>query len=904
MPPPPRSESYQALSPASKRARTRAERKVAEAAKDQELIDAGSGTRESKTKLLTDPTWLKLSGTKHGRNEDDSENDYEDDEDKPEDEDGSPPKKPRKKARGSPKQDQPKKGTKRTARGTTSDQSEDEQRPPKKRKCPKKKRAQSEGNKGSGNEDTASHNNEVASRSKPSRRLEADSDCEHPNPPSSRANAQEHGTHASSTVPQDSLQPPPPTQPPRNVHRRTISHATQSQPNPKMEHNSALPRSRSLEYDNRDRNDRDVDRKKTKKINIPRPKENETEQESEGGSGDDVDHDLFPGDSQDSESEGGVIPTSQLAKERVRIPPRKNIPSSPLPDNALSLKDDTHPSQSPSTQQEASCGHKQDHQKGNRRVSKDSEDNDKHDKQDRRNKKGKQQAISDHEDDGNEVDEVDEQRNKQDRRDKKGKRRAVSDDDEDDDEDGDDEDDKQQDDEQQALDRGPNFRLHKNDEQQDDDEQDRRAQKGKQRATSDHEDDDEDQEDSEDNSMGKPTKGRDSQRRSNAAPLSSKPTKQSVSKPTKQPSSKPTKQPTSSKTSSQPGSSASRSQPNPTASHLQSNPIASSSKSAASSKPKRQSKLEKHHAERLTVGEEPMVDNAPTTPQRKWPRDTDIRRDGTHLNISTSPDRMKPIMTTAGKLATLDCILQNAYAEYPQRLQYLRDLLREAALEHNDDVVADRIANDHTYFLLFKTLPEQRFSVVRSKVKPPLQACIPRLYHLKTGCDQLVKKWKANKRYIYPGDSPSEINTKYPYQAPTIIQGLTAVFFTGSKSFVATNLKHFEVKHGRKVVFEVTRAMVALIATGIDSVLSDWETGVPKPTHFTSALAHPVYLSHIKMLVMIERKKPNSYHTMMATLFDEASDGQAFIANVDDEEEDLELIDWDEMPEDHISEDE
>lgn len=74
------------------------------------------------------------------------------------------------------------------------------------------------------------------------------------------------------------------------------------------------------------------------------------------------------------------------------------------------------------------------------------------------------------------------------------------------------------------------------------------------------------------------------------------------------------------------------------------------------------------------------------------------------------------------------------------------------------------------------------------------------------------------------------------------------------------------------------------------------------------------------MLVMIEKKKPTSYHTMMATLFDEArcvfcsisnfsiydicfSDGQAFISHLNDEQEDLELIDWDAMPEDPVLED-
>ncbi|KAK7678120.1 hypothetical protein QCA50_018913 [Cerrena zonata] len=805
MPPPPRTESYNALSPVSKRARMRAERKVEEAAKDQQLIEAGSGTRPSKTKLLVDPTWLKAHGTKRGRKKD-SDEDSDGSDKGDEDTDRSTPKKSRKKLRGShpqppPSQDQPKKGAKRPARSMTPDRSEDEQCPPKKQKRPKKPQTQSqlESNQGKGDNEATSHDKVGAaamspsSRRKPTRRFDTDSDSEHPNPTSSGTNT---GLHASTTTtsPDKTVQatphPSPPTQPPQSTHHRAFSQAMiQSQPNPKVEHVSVPSRSKSLEYNDGDRHERN-DRadhdgnqgKKGKKIRILQRK---VESESESGEErDDEDEDggeltkLFPGDSEDSETgEDQVenVPMRQLVKERVKIPPRKRNTPSPLHDIDRTLPEDS------------------------------SEDNEP--EQHRRKQKGKQRAAED----------------------------------EDDNKDGD-----------------------NGDKDEDDGDKDE--------DNSDKDKDDSDKDEDNNNNMGKPRK-KHSQRRSE---------KQSASKQAKQSISKPTNQPASSKATSS------------TASHLQLNPAASQSKSAGCSQSK---------SKKLAIEKDATVEAVPVAPQWKWPQDTDLHRDGTHLNISTSPNRMKPIMITACKLATLDCILRNAYAEYPQRLQYLRDLLRDAAREHDDDVVADRVANDHAYFSIFKTLPEQRFSVVRSKVKPPLQACVPRLYHLKTGCDKLVKKWRANKRYIYPSDSPSEINTKYPYQSPAIIQGLTAVFFTGSKSFVATNLKHFEVKHGRRVVFEVTRAMVALIATGIDSVLSDWETGVQKATHFTSTFAHPVYLSHIKMLVQIENKKPGSYHTMMATLFDEASDGQAFIANVNDEEEDLELIDWDAMPEDPVSED-
>ena len=98
-------------------------------------------------------------------------------------------------------------------------------------------------------------------------------------------------------------------------------------------------------------------------------------------------------------------------------------------------------------------------------------------------------------------------------------------------------------------------------------------------------------------------------------------------------------------------------------------------------------------------------------------------------------------------------------------------------------------------------------------------------------------------------------------------------------------MKWFVVKHGKKQVLEVSKAMVALVATGvsgfsvillhishysvqIDSVLGDWESGHHKRSNFVTHLAHPVYQKHIKLLNKIEKKRKYFYRQMMAKLFE------------------------------------
>ena len=138
--------------------------------------------------------------------------------------------------------------------------------------------------------------------------------------------------------------------------------------------------------------------------------------------------------------------------------------------------------------------------------------------------------------------------------------------------------------------------------------------------------------------------------------------------------------------------------------------------------------------------------------------------------------------------------------------------------------------------------------------------------------------------YAHIPSAQDKCDTSKPYQAPAIIEGLREVFFSGPKSYVSKHLKWMIVKRGQKQVFEVSKAMVALVAAGvgvcfpllppvshyflqIHSVLSNWESGRPKRSNFLAHLAQPVYLKHIKLLTRIETKRKKFYACLMVKLF-------------------------------------
>ncbi|KAK7676272.1 hypothetical protein QCA50_020773 [Cerrena zonata] len=284
-----------------------------------------------------------------------------------------------------------------------------------------------------------------------------------------------------------------------------------------------------------------------------------------------------------------------------------------------------------------------------------------------------------------------------------------------------------------------------------------------------------------------------------------------------------------------------------------------------------------------------------------WPKAVHLKLSiHNHVNVNSQRPRIKVILKRLNKLITYDAFIYDAFPEYPYKINYLRECCEAAA--GDDDEVTERIAKDEEYFLLLKTVPENRLISIRGKIKSHLRSLVAATYGLTPGCSVLVRAWRKGRRYIYPGATPGTIDSSAPYQNPCIIQGLSSAFFSGPTSFVQLHFSIFKVDRSAndkdKTTLEVTRSMVGLVATAIESILCDWETGTYDHTALISNTANIVYKGHIIFLKEIKTKKPKSYHFMLSTLFYMASNGHVFTAATAAAAECMQVLNLNDMPED------
>lgn len=65
--------------------------------------------------------------------------------------------------------------------------------------------------------------------------------------------------------------------------------------------------------------------------------------------------------------------------------------------------------------------------------------------------------------------------------------------------------------------------------------------------------------------------------------------------------------------------------------------------------------------------------------------------------------RVRAMLDDALENDVIDCYFEDAYMEQPHKLQYLKALLIEAAIQNDDDVLARRVEEDANYFLHLKS---------------------------------------------------------------------------------------------------------------------------------------------------------------------------------------------------------
>ncbi|KAI0076619.1 hypothetical protein K474DRAFT_1755555 [Panus rudis PR-1116 ss-1] len=278
----------------------------------------------------------------------------------------------------------------------------------------------------------------------------------------------------------------------------------------------------------------------------------------------------------------------------------------------------------------------------------------------------------------------------------------------------------------------------------------------------------------------------------------------------------------------------------------------------------------------------PYTSSTPAPSSAQWPEDMQVIKSHGKVNLSDQSERICSLLKVALNISKEHWVMQTAYPEFPFKAGYHRKVLCDAADIVEDAQMRSRLERDADYVKALGTVIEARLTILRGSVKKTLSSGFAHAYGLGTtyafgsAAAEAVSQYLDSSRYIYPVEN-NVIQNSLLFQHPYIISGLYNTYFKGSKSFVNQNIHLFDVKHNGKTRKECSDAMIAMVATVVESLLQDYRSGTHKPTNFESNSSQDVYRNHMDLLIKTARDNPNGYHTMKARLFKLASSGHQYI---------------------------
>ncbi|KAN0140700.1 hypothetical protein V8E53_001527 [Lactarius tabidus] len=237
--------------------------------------------------------------------------------------------------------------------------------------------------------------------------------------------------------------------------------------------------------------------------------------------------------------------------------------------------------------------------------------------------------------------------------------------------------------------------------------------------------------------------------------------------------------------------------------------------------------------------------------------------------------------------------LKHAFPNQLLTTKFLVDALSTASLHvPNAEDVHVCLLRDHGYCSKMCSLPRARISIFRGDVKERCAAAIAPLLVLNTptAVKDLINKIKDDYNYIFPRRSQGNPNvliglpqTSRPYRSPIVISVIQDLFFSGNPSFVTKHQDQFPSRTGTNgdIIWEVPKAMVALVSTAYYAALCEWDTGERKHHDFTSNMFLEAYNSHVSTLDKIDGLRNTSYHTMMTEIYQFAAYIPNYISYLD-----------------------
>ncbi|KAN0141621.1 hypothetical protein V8E53_000083 [Lactarius tabidus] len=304
--------------------------------------------------------------------------------------------------------------------------------------------------------------------------------------------------------------------------------------------------------------------------------------------------------------------------------------------------------------------------------------------------------------------------------------------------------------------------------------------------------------------------------------------------------------------------------------------------------PPQDSKVSQHTTTTPAISDDRVHPRNTKVPQL-WPKDTDLCLNASgNIKLTDQTSIVRATITKAFGFLHASIVLENSYPDALLTSKFIQDALSTAALHVPDaEDVHVRILKDHPYFVKMSILPRARISIFRSEVKERCVAAIALLlgaHESATVISELVLKLRTDFNYIFPrrlNNANNNVligvpNISRPYHSSIIISVIRDLFFSGNTPFVVQHQALFPSHEGTSgdVIWEVPKAMVALVSTAFYAALHEWESGERKPHDFTANAFMEAYGTHISSLDSIKTKHNTSYHSMMAEIYQLAVNGK------------------------------
>ncbi|KAH9828977.1 uncharacterized protein C8Q71DRAFT_792233 [Rhodofomes roseus] len=264
---------------------------------------------------------------------------------------------------------------------------------------------------------------------------------------------------------------------------------------------------------------------------------------------------------------------------------------------------------------------------------------------------------------------------------------------------------------------------------------------------------------------------------------------------------------------------------------------------------------------------------------------------GSSYSISNAPDldfvtSKHTVMEKAG----LDAVALTALIRAAEMLGY-----------DDDFDIADRLerGSHDDYTKPLTNYVAHRLSLFRSAVKRAVTPPVNYAYDLgrvTRGSSPSPSSGSLlqDMNYIYPWSATNGFDRRAPYENTAIQEALRAAFFTQQQYHHVGLQNSNQFKSSMEDApseLEIPAEMLSLAMTAVESVISDHNLNLIKPTDF-NATSSSAYRAHLVRLTDFRRARPKRYHRVMHSLFVAATTGHAMHPGANNGE----AIDWAGIP--------